>query len=161
MSRRDRANSYRSLWGGAGIPTGSATAVGIGVGAGTEVGEIAVAVVGVAETMGGGLATGDASLVRGVATAVDVETREGEGVTVVTGVEAAVVGVVGATDVVGSTLGDEASGVQATSKRNMAIADSTKNRPRRQFFPDCGLRMGLTKCTRWHFLIFHECLCQR
>ena len=111
--------------------------------------------------MGEGFATGDASLVSGVATAVSVETGEGVGVEVMTGVEAAVVGIAGATDVVGSTLGDEASGVQATSRRNMAIADSTKNRPRRQFFPDCGLRMGLTKCTRWHFLIFHECLCQR
>ena len=151
--------------GGTGIPSGSATAVGIAVGVwvgdGTEVGGIAVAVVGVAEAMGEGLATGDASLVRGVATAVDVETGEGVGVEVMTSVEAAVVGVAGATDVVGSTPGDEASGVQATSRRNMAIADSTKNRPRRQFFPDCGLRMGLTKCTRWHFLIFHECLCQR
>ena len=142
---------------------GSATADadGVWVGDGTEVGGIAVAVVGVAEAMGEGVATGDASLVRGVATAVDVETGEGVGVAVMTGVEAAVVGVAGATDAVGSTAGDEASGVQATSRRNMAIADSTKNRHLRQFLPDCGLRMGLTKCLIWHFLIFHECLCQR
>ena len=140
---------------------GSATAVGAWVGDGTEVGGIAVAVVGVAEAMGEGVATGEASLVSGMATAVDVETGVGEAVAVVTGVKAAAVGVAGATHAVGSAGGDESSGVQATSRRNMAIAGSTGCRHLGQFLPNCGLKMGLTKCLIWHFLIFRECLCQR
>ena len=140
---------------------GSATAVGAWVGDGTEVGGIAVEVVGVAEAMGERVATGDASLVRGVATAVDVETGEGEAVALMTRVEAAEPGVAGATDAVGAIVGGSVSGVQATNRRNMAIACSAKSRHLRQFLRDSGLRMGLTKCLIWHFLIFRGCLCQR
>ena len=78
----------------------------------------------------------------GVTSAVAVEYGKGAGVAEA-GVAADAVGVAAPTDVVGSIVEGEVSGVQATSKRSMAIDGSARSRPLHQFFPDFDLIMGL------------------
>ena len=79
-----------------------------------------------------------AAPVLGVTSAGAVEDGEDAGVAEA-GVEADAVGVADPTDVVGAIVEGEVSGVQATSKRSMAIVGSARSRPLHQFFPDFGL----------------------
>ena len=91
-----------------------------------------------------GEGAGVAAPVPGVTSAVAVEYGKGAWVAEA-GVAADAVGVAAPTDVVGSIVEGEVSGVQATSKRSMAIVGGARSRPLHQFFPDFGLIMGLNK----------------